>query len=228
MTIVAQLDELIELLETQIPANPSSLKNQKLRKELERSLVKYFKKLEDAFPFSQLDRIYNKYVKESIGADAGNILDPLLAALDSYLITKVNGQLVTSYMTASAEMITWGKTKGGIPIAYEGPPVKQAIAWAEKQGARLVTQMNEETKRRLAQVVSDGIKNKRGVPGLTRDIQKSFMDMSRYRSRMIARTETANALSQASLDNMKGMGIDGKEWVTAIPVRYVKVIGLKE
>ncbi len=39
--------------------------------------------------------------------------------------------------------------------------------------------------------------------------------MSRYRSQLIARTETANALSEASLDSMADMGIDGKEWVTA-------------
>ena len=39
--------------------------------------------------------------------------------------------------------------------------------------------------------------------------------MSKYRSELVARTETANALSQASLDSMADMGIDGKEWVTA-------------
>ena len=39
--------------------------------------------------------------------------------------------------------------------------------------------------------------------------------MSKHRSELIARTETANALSQASLDTMEDMGIDGKEWVTA-------------
>ncbi|GAG61049.1 unnamed protein product, partial [marine sediment metagenome] len=35
------------------------------------------------------------------------------------------------------------------------------------------------------------------------------------RSELIARTETANALSTASLDSMSDMGIEGKEWVTA-------------
>ena len=64
-------------------------------------------------------------------------------------------------------------------------------------------------------MVSQGIENKRGIPGLARDIKQSFGDMSKYRSELIARTETANALSTASLDRMGEMGIEGKEWITA-------------
>lgn len=212
-TVIAELNQIINLLEAEIPANPSSSKNRNLAKKLERELAKYFNALEDAFPFGQLDQLYYKYVKESLGAETEDIFDPILRTLQANLLYRLNGHLATIYMSATAEMITWGKTKAGVPIAYEGPPISDAIKWAEKHGAKLVTQMNEETKRRLAQVVSDGIKNKRGVPGLSRDIRKSFADMSKYRSRMIARTETANALSQASLDRMKDMDIDGKEWV---------------
>ena len=142
------------------------------------------------------------------------MLDPMLGTFGKTLEAEVAGHLTTIYTTGSAEMITWGKTKGGVPIAYEGPPISQAISWAEKEGARLVTQMDTETQRRLAQVVSDGIKNKRGVPGLARDIKGTFGDMTKYRSQLIARTETSNALSQASLDRMQDMGIDGKEWIT--------------
>jgi len=141
------------------------------------------------------------------------MLDPMLATFHDALVAEVSGQLTQIYISGQAEMITYGKTKLGIPIAYEGPPVKQAIDWAAKQGAQLVTQMDEETKRRLAKVVSDGILNKRGIPGIQRDLRATFSDMKKFRSTMIARTETANALSQASLDNMEAMGIDGKEWV---------------
>ena len=92
---------------------------------------------------------------------------------------------------------------------------RKAVTWAEKRGAKLVTLMDEETKKRLAHTISKGIENKRGIPGLARDIRGEFTDMGKYRSELIARTETSNALSQASLDRMKDMDIDGKEWVTA-------------
>ena len=64
MTVVAELTQIIDLLEAQIPANPNAPKNIKQRKRLEQSLVKYFKRLEQAFPYSKLESIYNRYVKE--------------------------------------------------------------------------------------------------------------------------------------------------------------------
>jgi len=215
MSAIAELNQIINLLEAQIPANPNSPKNQRQKRRLEKELVKYFGKLEDAFPYSKLSAIYNRYVKESLGSDTGNILDPILATFDKKLKAEISGQIAETYISGQAEMITWGKTKAGVPIAYEGPPISQAIDWAEKHSATMVKGLDEETKKRLAHTISQGIENKRGIPGLARDIRGTFGDMSKYRSELIARTETANALSTASLDSMKDMGIDGKEWVTA-------------
>jgi len=148
-----------------------------------------------------------------LNEETKNILDPLLATFDDKLRGDLGAELAETYISGQAEMITWGKTKAGIPIAYEGPPISQAIDWAAKHGAELVTQMDTETKRRLVQVVSDGIKNKRGVPGLARDIRGDFANMSKYRSQLIAKTETRQALFKSSHDNMVAMGIEGKEWV---------------
>ena len=215
MTVLAEIDQIISLLEAEIPANPRSLQNRSLAKKLEKELASYFNKLEQAFPYSQLSSIYNRYVKESVGSETDNILNPLLASFDKTLKADLDGNLVTIYTSGSAEMISYGKTKMGVPIAFEGPPISQAVDWAEKHSATLVTQMNKETKKRLAHTISQGIENKRGIPGLSRDIRKTFTDMSKHRSELIARTETANALSTASLDRMEDMGIEGKEWVTA-------------
>lgn len=215
MTVVAELDSLITLLEAKIPANPNAPANLRRRKALERELVKYFNKLEKAFPYGKLSGIYNRYVKESIASESDKIMASLLATFDDKLVADISGHTAEIYFSGSAEMISFGKTKMGIPIAYEGPPISQAIDWAEKHGATLVKGMDEETKRRLAHAISEGIEAKRGIPGLARDIRTEFADMSKYRSELIARTETSNALSQASLDRMGDMGIEGKEWVTA-------------
>jgi len=145
--------------------------------------------------------------------DIEPILDQVLAHFSADIEAEIAGLQAQTYISGQAEMITWGKTKGGIPIAYEGPPIKRAIDWAENHAAKLVTQMDEETQRRLANVISDGIKNKRGIPGLARDIRNDIENMSKYRSELIAKTETRKALFQASQDNMEDMGIDGKEWV---------------
>ena len=156
-----------------------------------------------------------------LNKDIGNIVDGLLSAFDKQLNDMLEDSLASTYKAGGDEMAEWANknlpriTKEAIGDAseFEGPPMEEAIKWAEKHGAQLVTQMDEETKRRLAKIISDGIKNKRGIPGISRDLRKAFKDMSKYRSQLIARTETRKALFHASHDNMVDMGIDGKEWV---------------
>jgi len=115
-------------------------------------------------------------------------------------------------------MIQWGRTKlTDRPVYYEGPPIQQAINYANKRCATLVTQMNQETRDRLAKVIGDAIKEKRGIPGLARDIRKEFDDMTKYRSELIARTESCDALEQAFMDRADDLGITGKEWVVVDP-----------
>jgi SPP1 gp7 family putative phage head morphogenesis protein len=176
---------------------------------MEKDLVDYFNAMSKAFPYQDLEKIYSKNIKESIEGDAGKVLDPILKILNVGLGTKIVGHLTTTYVAGSAQMMKYGG------LAFEGVPSTKAINWAEKHAAKLVTEMDEETKNRLAKVISDGIANKRGVAGIGRDIRKEIQDMSVYRGKLIAKTETATALGQAFEDNGEEMGIDGKEWVTA-------------
>ena len=219
MPDVSVLDEAIEMAEAEIPANPNAPRNLRLERSYARLMSNYFKGLEQAFPYDRLDSIYYKNVtmesfRESAVEDADEILDALLRVFNARLLTSLNGEHINIYLTGSAEMITWGTTKAGIPIAYEGPPIRHAIDYAREHCAQLVTNLNDETKKRLAQVISKGIENKRGIDGLARDIRKEFTDMSRYRSQLIAKNETADALGQAFEDRGKELGLTGKEWVT--------------
>jgi len=97
----------------------------------------------------------------------------------------------------------------------EGPPMVEAIKYAQERGAQIAAkyELTPSSANRLAQIVSDGVKNKRGIDGLARDIRKEFPDMTTERARLIAHNETAEALSHASLERSNSMRINGKEWI---------------
>lgn len=141
------------------------------------------------------------------------LLNPILTAFRQRLEATVLVHAVTGYIRGSAQMVSYGQTLGGKPILFEGPPMQEAINWANKHAAQMVTKMDFETQERLAKVIADGIKNKRGIDGLARDIRTQFDNMSKVRSKMIARTETADSLSAGSIERMKKMDITGKSWV---------------
>ncbi len=151
-------------------------------------------------------------------AEIDALLDPVLAAFDATLTATVAGHTVTAYLQGSAELTSWGRTAAGRPLVFEGPPIRQATDYARDRGARLVTGMNEETKRRLGGVISRGIDNKRGIDGIARDLRQTFDDMTMHRSQLIARTETSEALQSAFLERSESMGVTGKESIPVAPV----------
>jgi len=64
MDLLQELDKTIALLEADIPANPSSEKNEKIEKRMERSLAQYFRGLDDAIDITALEQIYYRNVKQ--------------------------------------------------------------------------------------------------------------------------------------------------------------------
>ena len=61
-TLTQELNSLISLLESRIPANPQSPANVRRADRLERKLKTYFKALEQAFPYDAVEILYNRWV----------------------------------------------------------------------------------------------------------------------------------------------------------------------
>jgi len=168
----------------------------------------------------------------SLPEDINEFLDPILASFNDNLAFRLQGHLATAYLRGSAQMISWGRTKlEAKPIFFEGPPMRQAINYAQKHisKAKLVDGITAETKTRLSEIISDGIKNKRGIDGIARDLRMElgWQDSKRLseikgitlrdRSIMISQTESADALEQSFMDRSKDMGVTGKEWIVTAP-----------
>ena len=154
----------------------------------------------------------------TLPTDINDFTDPILRTFENSLTTRLNGYLVTAYLRGSAEMLEWGRTvTTDMPIYYEGPPMRQAMTYAQKRAALLVKGINDETREQMRGIIEYAIKEKRGVPGLSRDLRNQISNMSKVRSKMIARTETCDALESAFMDRAKDMKITGKEWVVTDP-----------
>ncbi len=143
-----------------------------------------------------------------LGEDIDALMEPLIAQFSGQMLELIEGEITAIYVSGTAQMTRWA----GVP--FEGPPIDQAVSFARKRGAQMVTRMDDVTRQRLARTISQGIKSKRGIPGLARDIRKTFDDMSKFRSELVAHTETANALGEAFIVRGKELGIAGKEWIT--------------
>ena len=154
----------------------------------------------------------------TLPTDINDFVDPILRSFTDSLATRLNGHLVTAYLRGSAEMLEWGRTKTtDMPIYYEGPPMRQAMTYAQKRSTLLVKGLNDETREQMRSIIEYGIKQKRGIPGLSRDLRNQINNMSKVRAKMIARTETCDALESAFMDRAKDMGVTGKEWVVTDP-----------
>ena len=154
----------------------------------------------------------------TLPTDINDFIDPILRTFENSLSARLNGYLVTAYLRGSAEMVEWGKTKTtDMPIYYEGPPMRQAMTYAQKRAALLVKGINDETREQMRGIIEYAIKEKRGIPGLSRDLRNQISNMSKVRSKMIARTETCDALESAFMDRAKDMKVTGKEWIVTDP-----------
>ena len=154
----------------------------------------------------------------TLPADINGFIDPILRTFSNTLQHSLNEHLVTAYLTGSAQMVQWGKTKlTDKPIFYEGPPMQEAMNYASKHTATLVKGLNDETRSLMRNTIEKSIKDKRGIDGLARDLRHTFDNMSKTRSQVIARTETADALEQSFMDRAKDMKVDGKEWIVTDP-----------
>jgi len=62
--LTQELTNLINLLESRLPANPRAPENVRKAERLERKVKGYFKALEQAFPYDAVEMLYLRHVKE--------------------------------------------------------------------------------------------------------------------------------------------------------------------
>jgi hypothetical protein len=98
--------------------------------------------------------------------------------------------------------------------SFEGPTMQETVESAKILHSDISKSLDSATSNRVAQIISNGIRNKRGLPGISRDIRTEFPTIDKSTSDILAQTETNFTLSLGAMDKMLVMGVDGKRWIT--------------
>jgi hypothetical protein len=92
---------------------------------------------------------------------------------------------------------------------------QQAVDYIIAHGAELVSGIDVYTLKVMRSIIAEGIEDQLGVDGTVRLIRKEMTDMSFARARSIATTEMNDAMSEAALNKIKAVGLNGKRWIVS-------------
>lgn len=90
-------------------------------------------------------------------------------------------------------------------------------SWIKIHSGRRITQVNETTKKKVADAIRLGFQEEEGIPDLAKRIQDSYSGFSKKRATLIARTETVAASNAATKGAAKSLGIPDlkKIWISS-------------
>lgn len=114
-------------------------------------------------------------------------------------------------------------------VAYTDPtydPIDQAAkAWIQQHSFDLVTGINDTTKTRLRERLLEYWSEGYSSDDLAAMVRTIFEEATKYRSYMIARTETSFAANMGTVSAYQRAGINGKRWLTGSDERVCSKCG---
>ncbi|HHV79080.1 MAG TPA: minor capsid protein [Firmicutes bacterium] len=105
------------------------------------------------------------------------------------------------------------------------PSEPAALEWINEHAFELVEQVTDTTVEQLRATLEEGWKAGEGVEGLAERIRQVFDQATRYRSFVIARTETTAAANMAQIAVMERAGVQYKQWLTGRDERVCPLCG---
>lgn len=111
----------------------------------------------------------------------------------------------------------------GLDVEYT-PADEAAYKWVEEHAFELARGVNDTTMEMLRRELGEAWETE-GVTDIASRIREVFDNCSRYRSYMIARTETTNTANMGSMTGAKRAGATQKEWLTGLDERVCPTCG---
>ncbi len=212
--VIAELDEIIQLLESQRLGGVNSPAAKVLQRKFTRALSLYFRRLAREFPYDALSGYVSKYAPVKEAAEDKAALLIIAKAVDGAspeVEFIVKDYLEQAYLLGATEAHLVAKIKPTMTLIDEG-----AVKWMKKHAAELVTNLDDVTKQKMANILVQGTHKGESAQKIARTLRDEFTDMSKGRAEMIAQNELNEAMSEASLNTYKRLGIEGKSWSVAL------------
>lgn len=119
-------------------------------------------------------------------------------------------------MLKSNSIHHFAEAAGDNPLTDDPPALitsEEAAQYASERSAQLVTGINNTTRSLLQDAIEQGLRDQLSSEQTARLIRQTFQDMTIKRSRMIATTEMADAMSEAAMRKLDRLGIEFKRWI---------------
>jgi hypothetical protein len=185
-----------------------SVAGQRLIRRMKQDLRFYFRQVERAIDALELKRLAGIPEAHFI---ADRMLEPVLIALEPQLNQILISNLEDAFVSGRifAEKI----------LKRDSEFIEQdseAYAFASARAATLIKGINDTTRKQMRNAIATGLRDRLGVDGLGRLIRRTVLDMSVFRSNLIANTEMNEAVTQASFSRYKRAGALFKTTVLSI------------
>jgi len=227
-TLTAELDVFAEVLAAHLPQSIESPLGDVVMKTMDARVAAYFKGLVEHAPIEELSKLAEEKNVDAARRRVLDILHSTLHDLSDDLYRALYAPAVVAYTVSRYAVRPQPKRRVvrealDPRLAYGAPIPAQAAAWARTHCALRVTGINTETQSRIADVVAEGIERGQGVVDMGNALQREFGDMSIYRARLIANTETNDALSRGAEDRAGAMGASEQVWITSTDERVCRI-----
>lgn len=220
------MDRLLQLMTEALKPGVMGAAGMKLEKSLAKDLKAYFHGVMSKVKDLKLEEVLSQTsdtARHAVDMRTSNLLrrmSPVLKdTLKQHLLMALEAGKKQGYHIKEADdnsgNYNWDSFASTLidGIDQLGLSGEKAAAWAEDRAAQLVTDINETTRKRIADAVETAIQDQLGPQKLASMIRAIDDEFEMYRAKMIASTELNFAFSTASLDLM---GSDGMKYKTII------------
>ncbi|MDP2364845.1 MAG: minor capsid protein, partial [Ignavibacteria bacterium] len=111
------------------------------------------------------------------------------------------------------------RKEGPIPVVIN----QLALTWLETRIGWAADEVGEETAKLLGRTLTEGFKLGESTDDIAKRVRGLFSDMTKVRSKRIARTETISASNFGAQEGYKEAGVKQTEWYTAIDERVCDI-----